>query len=111
MTKEFVLSNPTALVADVGGTNVRFAMADLDVTRQMADFYSKMAPQGADQVSSVGRLEDQGFSGFPVKRVITTGQSQITMEVVDASRTNLPDDAFTIPAGFTKQTMPMMGGR
>src|SRR4029078_4786955 len=30
VTKEFDLSNSTALVADVGGTNVRFAMADLD---------------------------------------------------------------------------------
>jgi hypothetical protein len=107
----YVKGTKTTELCTVPPTSLGFAMADLDVTRQMADFYSKMAPQGADQVSSVGRLEDQGFSGFPVKRVITTGQSQITMEVVDASRTNLPDDAFTIPAGFTKQTMPMMGGR
>jgi hypothetical protein len=107
----YVNGAKTTELCTVPPTALGFAMADLDVTRQMADFYSKMAPQGADQVSSVGRLEDQGFSGFPVRRVITTGQSQITMEVTDAGRTNLPDDAFAIPAGFTKQTMPTMGGR
>lgn len=106
----YVNGTKTTELCTVPPTALGFAMADLDVTRQMADFYSKMAPQGADQVSSIGRLEDQGFSGFPVKRVITAGQSQITMEIVDASRTNLPDDVFTLPAGFTKQTMPTMGG-
>jgi hypothetical protein len=106
----YVNGAKTTEVCTVSPTAFGFAQADLDITRQMADFYSKMAPTAADQLASVGDASAQGFSGLPVRRVVTAGQNQITLEIVDAARVTLPDDTFTIPAGLTKQAMPMMGG-
>ena len=53
MTKEFRLSNSTALVADVGGTNVRFAMADLDA--QVVPSFDTSAYRPA--IDELSRLE------------------------------------------------------
>ncbi|MEO8481058.1 MAG: DUF4412 domain-containing protein [Acidobacteriota bacterium] len=90
-------------------TALGFGMTDLDVTRQLADFYSKMVPQSADQIFSVGRMEDQGFSGFPVRHVFKIGPTQTTMEVTEAGRANIPASQFAVPAGFTKTEMPVIG--
>jgi len=103
-TSELCTVPPTAL--GIGG-------ADLDVTRQMAEFFRKLMPQAADQIASVGRVEDQGFSGFPIRRISTTMGRTTTTEVTEAGRANIPDAVFALPAGLTRQESPMagMGGR
>lgn len=104
----------TSEICTVPPTTLGFGMNDLDVSRQMAEFYSKLVPQQADQIVSVGRMEDQGFSGFPVRRVFKIGPNQATMEVTEARRANIPASQFAVPAGFTKNAMPSidtMGAR
>jgi hypothetical protein len=78
---------------------------DLDVSRQLAEFIS-VVPQMAGQVAVVGRVETQGFAGFPVRSTMYTGGRTVTTELVEASRQTFQDSLFTVPAGFTKQSMP-----
>ncbi len=82
--------------------------ADFEIARQAAKFFEQLAPQNTDQMFSVGGAE-QGFSGIPVRSVVSVGQTQITTEVTDVSRKAFSDDSYAVPAGFTKQEFP--GGR
>lgn len=83
-------------------------IADLDIAKQAAKFFAQLAPQSVDQMFSVGGTE-QGFSGFPVRSVVSVGQNQITTEVTEVSRKTFSDDSYAVPAGFQKQEFP--GGR
>ena len=94
----------------VAPTALGFAPADFEVAQQLAEFFSKMMPQAADQITSVGRTEVQGFSGLPVRTITYVNGQSVTSEITPAGRHAVPDSAFEIPTGFTKQTMPMMGG-
>jgi hypothetical protein len=100
----------TSELCTVSPTALGLGMTDLDVSRQLAEFYSKLVPQQAEQIVSVGRMEDQGFSGFPVRRIFKIGQNEATMEVTQAGRANIPASQFTVPAGFTKTEMPGISG-
>ena len=82
--------------------------ADFDISKQAAKFFAQSAPQDADQMFSIGGTE-QGFSGIPVRSVVSVGQNQITTEVTDVSRKTFSDDSYAVPAGFQKQEFP--GGR
>lgn len=87
-----------------------FTLGDFDVTRQMAEFFSKLVPQGADQMFRVGSSAPNGFSGLPVRTVIfRNGAPSFTSEITDVSRQNFPDSLFAVPAGYTKRDM--MAGR
>jgi hypothetical protein len=95
-------------ICTVAPSALGFSTADFAITEQMAAFFSKMMPQGANQIATIGRLEDQGFSGFPVRSIVTVAGHQVTSEVKEAKRQAFPDSQFTVPAGFQKQ--PLMGG-
>jgi len=82
-----------------------FSAADFEVSRQMGEFFKKLVPQAADQMFTVGRAEEQGFSGIPVRQV----SQQSTSEITEVSRQSFPDSLFVVPAGFQKTDM--MGGR
>jgi hypothetical protein len=87
-----------------------FAMADFQVTKQLMDFFSKLVPQGADQIFAVGTPEDQGFSGVPVRRInFRNGQPQSTTEISEVRRETFPASTFELPAGFQKEAFG--GGR
>ena len=87
-----------------------FTAGDFDVTRQMAEFFAKLVPQGGDQMFRIGSPAANGFSGLPVRTVIfRNGAPSFTSEITDASRQNFPDSIFAVPAGYTKRDM--MGGR
>jgi hypothetical protein len=83
-----------------------FTPADFAVSRQLAEFFKALMPQGADSLFRIGTPEDQGFSGVPVRRTIVAGPQRTTTEVVEVSRQTFADDLFTVPAGFTRQAMP-----
>ena len=97
----------TSEVCTVAPSALGFGTTDLDVTRQLAEFYSKLLPQAADQITSVGRLEEQGFSGFPVRRISAIGPRQTTTEVTQAGRVALAASVFALPPGLTKQESPL----
>jgi hypothetical protein len=94
----------------VAPASVGFTAGDFEVTRQMAEFFSKLVPQGADQMFRVGSATANGFSGLPVRTIIfRNGAPSFTSEITDVSRQNFPDSLFTVPAGYTKRDM--MGAR
>jgi hypothetical protein len=100
----------TSELCTVAPSALGFGATGLDVTRQLTDFYAKLVPQSADQLVAIGRMEDQGFAGFPVRRSFTMGTTQGSVEVTEAGRVTLPATAFTVPPGFTKTEMPNMAG-
>jgi hypothetical protein len=87
-----------------------FTPGDFEVTRQMAEFFAKLVPQGGDQLFKIGSPAANGFSGLPVRTVtFRNGAPSFTSEITDASRQNFPDSIFAVPAGYTKRDL--MGGR
>lgn len=86
-----------------------FTAADFEVSRQLQAFFSKLMPQGADEMFRIGTMEDQGFSGVPVRRV-SFGSSPTTTELTDVTRQTFPDSTFAVPSGFKKESSPF-GGR
>lgn len=86
-----------------------FAPADFEVSKQMAAFFKKMIPQMAEQMAkeafTVGTIEEQGFSGVPVRQITTIAGRQTVTEITEASRQNFPDAVFQVPAGFQKTDM------
>jgi len=81
-------------------------MADLEVTRQLGEFFRKMMPQNAESIFSVGTPEEQGFSGVPVRRASRVGNVQSVTELSEIARQNIPDSAFALPTGFRKAASP-----
>jgi hypothetical protein len=88
-----------------------FTAADFEITKQFAEFFMKLMPQGMDRLFSLGTGGPTGFSGMPVKTVNydASGNVTSTMELTDVSRRNFPDSLFAVPAGFQKKDFP--GGR
>jgi hypothetical protein len=99
----------TSEICTVEPAALGFGAADFEVTRQLASFFAALVPQMAGQVMAVGKAEEQGFSGFPIKSVMTVAGNTITTELTEASRQTFPESIFAAPAGFTKQDF--MGGR
>ena len=85
-------------------------MTDLDITKQMAAFFAKMAPQAAGNTFEVGTVETVGFSGMPVRTIGYGSKGEViyTSEISDVSRQNFAASSYGVPAGFQKQTI---GGR
>ena len=81
---------------------------DFAVTRQLADMFSKLVPQAAGQLFAIGKPEEQGFSGFPVRSTSTVAGVQTVSELTDIVHQALPDANFAVPAGYTKQDFPGM---
>jgi hypothetical protein len=94
----------------VAPATLGFTPGDFEVTKQMAEFFSKLVPQSGDQMFRIGSPTANGFSGLPVRTVIfRNGAPSITSEITDASRQNFPDSIFAVPAGYTKRDL--MAGR
>jgi hypothetical protein len=100
----------TGEVCTVAASALGFTPADFDVSRQLAAFLRGLLPQGADHVFQAGRLEEQGFNGVPVRSVTSIAGREIVTELTDVKRQTFADTDFQVPAGFTRQAMPL-GGR
>jgi hypothetical protein len=93
-------------------TTLGFGATDFDVMRQMAAFYSGMAPQTAGQLPGPTGIDPPGGSDFPVKTVLIVPGGTVTTEVIEAGRQMLSGTLFAVPAGFTKQEFSgATGGR
>ena len=97
-------------VCSVTPAALGFGATDFDVMRQMGAFYSSMAPQMANQLPGVSAIDQRGSPGFPVKTVMMFQGQTTTTEVIEAGRQTFPDSLFVVPAGFTKQDGPGLGG-
>jgi hypothetical protein len=81
-------------------------MADFEISKQVAEFFQKLLPQGADQIVGVGTIETQGFNGVPIRRVsFSGGKPQSTSELTDVRRQTFAESTYEVPAGFQKTTM------
>jgi hypothetical protein len=98
-------------VCTVDPSATGFMPTDFEITKQFAEFFSRLMPQGMDRLFAVGTAGPSGFSGFPVKSVNYDGSGKVTstVELTDVSRQNFPDSLFAVPAGFQKKDFP--GGR
>jgi hypothetical protein len=91
-------------------STIGFTMADFQVTKQLMEFFRKLAPQGADRMFAVGTPEEQGFGGVPVRRVaFLNGQQQSVSETAEVRRQTFPASTFEVPAGYQKESF--LGGR
>jgi hypothetical protein len=81
-----------------------FLPADFEVSRKLAEFFKKLVPQNADSLFSLGKPEEQGFSGVPVRRVSWIGKRQTTTETTEVSRQTFPASTWELPPGLTKKT-------
>ena len=82
--------------------------ADLAVSRQLADFMRSILPQGAEALFQIGAA-DVGFTGVPVRRVVNVLGRETISEMSDATRQDIPDSMFVVPAGFTKEALGALG--
>ena len=97
-------------ICTVSPAALGFTAADFEVTKQMAEFFAKLVPQGAEQMFRMGTGTANGFSGLPVRTVtFTNGAPSGTTEITEAGRQSFPDTTFAVPAGYAKREM--MGGR
>jgi hypothetical protein len=93
----------TAELCTVDPAALGFVPADFEVSRKLAEFFKKLVPQNADNMFSLGKPDEQGFSGVPVKRVFSIGQGQTTTEMTEVSRQSFPPATWAVPEGFRKQ--------
>jgi hypothetical protein len=93
----------TSEICTVDPKALGFSASDFAVTRQLADFFSKIMPQNARQIFSIGTGEDQGFSGVPIRSVVTIGGQQTTSELAEITRQNFAESTFAVPPGFQKR--------
>jgi hypothetical protein len=91
-----------------------FSEADFQVTRDMAEFFKafqQFRPAGGQQNPFVmGKPEDQGYSGVPIRSIQNVGSAnQVTSELTDVHRQAFTDATFQVPAGYQKNEL--FGGR
>ena len=105
----YVGAEKTSEVCTVDPKALGFTAADFAVSKQFAAFFKKLIPQMADQMFAIGTVEEQGFSGVPVRQIFSVGGRQITSEISEVTRQTFPDASFAAPAGYQK--VPFGGGR
>lgn len=103
----------TSEVCTVAPTALGLTASDFDVTKQFAKFFSGIMPQMANNVFSLGSLEDRGFVGLPIRTISygADGSVTSTQELTDITHQNIPDSTFAPPAGYAKQDSPFGRGR
>lgn len=106
----YAAGRKTSEICTVAPEALGLSLADFGVLGKLSDFVRTIMPQLGDQIVGVGTPE-QGFSGLPIRTATTDPRSgrTITMQMTEARRATFEDTIFQVPAGFTKQAMPMMG--
>jgi hypothetical protein len=92
----------TSELCTVDPAALGFVPADFEVSRKLAEFFRKLVPQNAENLFAIGKVEEQGFAGVPVRRVFSVGQQQTTTEMTEVTRQTFPPSTFEVPAGFKK---------
>ena len=105
----YVGAEKTSEVCTVDPKALGFTAADFAVSKQFAAFFKKLIPQMAGQMFAIGSVEDQGFSGVPVRQTFSVGGRQVTTEMSEVTRQTFPDANFAAPAGYQK--VAFGGGR
>jgi hypothetical protein len=99
-TSEVCATSPAAL---------GLTAADFAVSAKVAEFFSKVMPTRANEMFSIGTVADRGYDGVPVRSIVYGAGGEVTTELTDVSRQNIPESAFAVPAGFQKMASPFAG--
>ena len=86
------------------GAAIGLTSADFAIVQQAIDMAKAItAPEMIERIPTYGSVANQGFRGFPMRRVtFRNGQPESTTEVVEIRRDAVPAETFSVPAGFTK---------
>jgi hypothetical protein len=93
-----------AEVCAAEGSAIALTGADFAIAQQAIDMAKAIAPpEMIERIPLYGTAANQGFAGFPVRRVsFRNGQPEITTELVEIKRDAIPAATFAVPAGFNK---------
>jgi hypothetical protein len=100
----------TSEVCTVSPAVLGLAAGDIDVMRQLGQFFKQIAAQ-ASTMFDLGQANDPGFIGVPVRSVMTVAGQPITTELTDVSHQTFADSLFVVPDGFQKEDMMRGRGR
>lgn len=89
---------------------------DFAVFRKLGDLFAKLSPKNADEFLQFGGddwEQQQGYPGIPIERKTFSNGKLVSTHVVETvERMEIPEDVFTVPAGYKKQKgFAQMGGR
>jgi hypothetical protein len=93
-----------AEVCAAEGAAIALTSADFATVQQAIDMAKTFAPPDMiERIPTFGNVANQGFSGFPVRRVtFRNGQPALTAELAEIRRGEIPATTFAVPAGFTR---------
>lgn len=86
------------------GAAISVTRQDFVLVQQAIDMAKSIAPaEMIERIPLYGSAENQGFAGFPVRRVsFRSGKAESTTELAEIRREAVPEVNFAVPAGFTK---------
>ncbi len=97
----------TSEICTVAPSVLGLTADDFAMARQLGEFFKSVIPQGASgQLVTVGQMDQEGFSGVPVRRVATVAGQETTTEITQVTHQSFDASTFEVPAGFTKQAFP-----
>jgi YesN/AraC family two-component response regulator len=93
----------TSEVCTVEPKTLGLTEADFAFTKQFIEFFKSVVPQMASQAFAIGTVEQQGFSGVPIKRKVSILGGEVMTEIIDVTRQAFPDSNYVVPAGYQKK--------
>ena len=100
----YVNNQKTAKPCTLDSSALSFVAPDFEVSRKLAAFLKTLVSQDADNVFSLGKPDEPGFSGVHLHRIFTTAGRQTTTEVTDVTRRRSPS-TFEVPPDFTRKAL------
>ena len=97
-------ADKVAEVCAAEGAAIALTAADFAIARQAIDMMKGITPaEQLERIPAYGSVQNQGFAGFPVRRVnFREGKAETTTELVEIKREAVPAATFALPAGFNK---------
>ena len=86
------------------GNAIGLTRADLMLVQDAVNMVKAIVPPDIiDRIPVYGTVANQGFAGFPVRRVtFNNGKPETTTELVSLKREPVPPPSFAVPEGFKK---------
>jgi hypothetical protein len=86
------------------GAAISVTRQDFVLVQQAIDMAKSIAPaEMIERIPLYGSVDNQGFAGFPVRRVsFRSGKPESTTELGEIRREAVPEANFAVPSGFIK---------
>jgi hypothetical protein len=93
-----------AEVCAAEGSAIGLTAADFTIAQQAIDMMKGItAAEQLERIPVYATVRNQGFAGFPVRRVtFRNGKAETTTELVEFKREAIPATTFALPAGYNK---------